>query len=171
MFPVWRASEATKLQTDTLNTHIYVHRCVSCICTRAQILKQINPRSTATPFNPLLLHLSFYLPLSSPKPSTATCDFKFEITHDDDDRLMALMAPASLKLVLRGPGVHNACHTTLSQQPSTNRDLFLPQRANADFSHTGIKRQRHCTSSTRATQCFASCSSRNHNAGTKRVAL
>lgn len=49
---------------------------------------------------------------------------------------MALMAPVSLKLVLRGPGVHNACHTTLSLQPSSNGDLFLPQRATTDFSHT-----------------------------------
>lgn len=48
---------------------------------------------------------------------------------------MALTAPMSLELVLRGPVVHTACHTTLSLQPSSNGDLFLPQRATTDFSH------------------------------------
>lgn len=65
---------------------------------------------------------------------------------------MALMAPMSLKLVWRGPGVHNACHTTLSLQPSSNGDLFLPQRATADFSHYRDHRITRC--STNTVQCF-----------------
>lgn len=48
---------------------------------------------------------------------------------------MALTPPMSLKLILRGPVVHTVCHTTLSLQPSSNGDLFLPQRATTDFSH------------------------------------
>lgn len=48
---------------------------------------------------------------------------------------MALTPPMSLRLVLRGPVVHTACHTTLSLQPCGNGDLFLPQRATTDFSH------------------------------------
>lgn len=68
---------------------------------------------------------------------------------------MALMAPMSLKLILRGPGVHNACHTTLSLQPSSNGDLFLPQRATADFNHTRITpHHHHNISSTRTVQSF-----------------
>lgn len=53
------------------------------------------------------------------------------------------MAPMSLKLVLRGPGVHNACHTTLSLQPCSNGDLFLPKRATTDFNHSRITSNHH----------------------------
>lgn len=38
---------------------------------------------------------------------------------------MTLMTPMSLKLLLQRPGVHNACHTTLSPYHSCNGDLFF----------------------------------------------
>lgn len=69
----------------------------------------------------------------------------------------------SLELVLRGPIVHTACHTTLSLQPSSNGDLFLPQRATTDFSHC----RDHAPPSQHQLykDCFFLYSSNDHNDG------
>lgn len=74
------------------------------------------------------------------------------------------MAPMSLKLVLRGPGVHNACHTTLSLQPCSNGDLFLPKRATTDFSHSRITSNHH--QHKKCAMLFRLAWSDYHNVGT-----
>lgn len=74
------------------------------------------------------------------------------------------MAPMSLKLVLRGPGVHNACHTTLSLQPCSNGDLFLPKRATTDFNHSRITSNHH--QHKKCEMVFHLARSDYHNVGT-----